>query len=364
MGEPRLPQNLQGLLRFCMQVGDNPPTSADVASMDPERARWLQEAMDSLTVDIGKQLRERIAKLLQNADPAADGDSEAAEKCLDCLEETKDLCDNLDVANDFIKLGGLDAAAYVCQRCGGRLRSAALHLLAGLFQNNPFAQVAGLGCVRDLVCAVGDVGNSGGGSDDGDVRFAALSALSCLVRDCPAAQTACVQAGGLPAIAGCLRLGDGVSDDQQRRRRRLRRKAAFLLASLAGEESDSLADRLADDSGGVVVASLIDSVSELVDATDDAKSADEGGEDDEAAAAERLDWLEHALRCLLLLCQRRPRLLDNVGQRSRLEAGLASLLSSPSLRCLPELGELADRLLALSQRQQKTDGGGEEAVDR
>ena len=59
--QPRQPRDLEGLLKFCMQATqseDAPNRNEQSEPIDPERLRWLQEAMRGLTVDVVQQLAE------------------------------------------------------------------------------------------------------------------------------------------------------------------------------------------------------------------------------------------------------------------------------------------------------------------
>merc|ERR1712226_713018 len=58
---PRQPHDLEGLLKFCMQVTANEDApSGAVEEMDPERRQWLEDAISGMTVDVVKQLAEAI----------------------------------------------------------------------------------------------------------------------------------------------------------------------------------------------------------------------------------------------------------------------------------------------------------------
>lgn len=51
--QPRQPRDLQGLLRFCVQAtsAEDAPAPSNQAPMDSERRRWLEEAINSMTVN-------------------------------------------------------------------------------------------------------------------------------------------------------------------------------------------------------------------------------------------------------------------------------------------------------------------------
>ena len=68
--QPRQPRDMEGLLKFCMhatQSEDAPNSNEQSEPIDPERLRWLQDAMRGMTVDVVQQLAEgRILILSKN----------------------------------------------------------------------------------------------------------------------------------------------------------------------------------------------------------------------------------------------------------------------------------------------------------
>ena len=72
--------------------------------MDPERRRWLEEAIASMTVDVIKQLAECIKLLNDPAvkDPDADEDQlEVVQSAFNCVT---DFVDNLDLVISILEL--------------------------------------------------------------------------------------------------------------------------------------------------------------------------------------------------------------------------------------------------------------------
>ncbi len=111
--QPRQPKDLDGLLKFCMEATRNedaPPNYENVlAAMDPERRQWLETALSSMSVDVVDQLAKSIKILLDPcvSDPnASEADIEHVEYAFDCMGEW---IDDLDMANNFHKIGGFEA---------------------------------------------------------------------------------------------------------------------------------------------------------------------------------------------------------------------------------------------------------------
>ena len=55
---PRQPRDFEGLLKFCMEAtkAEDAPNDPDAAlrAMDTERRQWLEQAMQSMSVDVIK----------------------------------------------------------------------------------------------------------------------------------------------------------------------------------------------------------------------------------------------------------------------------------------------------------------------
>lgn len=122
---PRQPKDLQGLLKFCLEAtkSEDAPQDPDaqVAAMDPERKRWLEEAIEKMSVDVVEQLANGIKVLL---DP--EQEVEDQEEVLDRLE---DWLGSMDMACNFHKIGGFPALRKCLESGHGSLRAGAAHLV-------------------------------------------------------------------------------------------------------------------------------------------------------------------------------------------------------------------------------------------
>lgn len=191
---------------------EDAPNPSNFAEMDPERRRFLEEAMNSMTVNVIEQL-ETAAQVL-TTDTSTEDDQVAA------IEIIRDYVDNIDTANDFCKIGGITILLPVLQSSpytAVRLQSAAL--IADLAQNNPFAQKMLLeqNVLPKLVDLLTDSGTSIG----------AIRAISSMVRSYEPATAAFIDMGGLECILGCMQ------SDQER----LIVQSLFLMSALCTEHA-------------------------------------------------------------------------------------------------------------------------------
>jgi len=220
--QPRRPKDMKGLLKFCLEAtrGEDAPDISDpeavLTSMGEERRQWLEEALQSMSVDVIQQLGNGIKTLI---DPSADLDDK--EEVLDCLE---DWLGNIDMAVNFHKIGGFQALQTCLDSPHPSLRSGACHLSAEISQNNPY--------VQDKLLQDGFLEGFLGQVDsdpDSHCQVKALYAVSCLVREC------------LPAVA---RMDwDIVTRALIKEEPKLRTKACFLISAVA-EDNLEVAEAL------------------------------------------------------------------------------------------------------------------------
>ena len=70
---------MKGLLKFCFEAtkGEDAPDISDpekvLNDMEPQRRRWLEEALGSMSVDIVQQLTNGIKILNSEAEDEVDG---------------------------------------------------------------------------------------------------------------------------------------------------------------------------------------------------------------------------------------------------------------------------------------------------
>lgn len=224
--QPRQPKDLPGLIKFCMEATANedaPSAASTFEAMDPERRRWLEEAIESMTVDVVKQLAECIKMLNDPAvkDPEASEDQLATvQSALDCVN---DFVDNIDMANNFHKLGGFEILKNCLVSPHQFIREESAGVTAELAQNNPYCQthLVADGFIPCLVTILDT-------DLDENCRFKALSAISCLIRDNPTGQEEFLKRNGCEVVLRNI----------QTSKIRLRVKACFFISSVCQENAE------------------------------------------------------------------------------------------------------------------------------
>lgn len=224
--QPRQPRNLQGLLRFAMEAtkAEDAPGNSHFSPMDEERRRFLAEAMASITVDLTEVLKNSIEVLtntirmqsIQLGEPLPD----EVEKAFTVL---LDVVDDIDIANDFFKMGGF-AMFPICYGSGNdQVRAYASRVLAEICQNNPFCQTKALefGLVKILINL--------SQSERGDPLAKCVYAMSCCCRDFEAACRELISQGGCEILAHLLQAPESA----------VRTKAAFFVRYLCRHHNDT-----------------------------------------------------------------------------------------------------------------------------
>ncbi|VDN45513.1 unnamed protein product [Dibothriocephalus latus] len=131
----RVPHNLRGLFSFCMRAGSDFESNAQ--PMDPETARWLREALENMTVDLVDEMRKSIAVIIENLNQTDEG---ARAKITQSLENLIDLTEDINLADIFLKIGGLELLATLFEQPPSPLYCQTGNLLANIVQNNEAAQ--------------------------------------------------------------------------------------------------------------------------------------------------------------------------------------------------------------------------------
>jgi len=221
--QPRPPKDMKGLLKFCLEstkAEDAPPIDDPnrvLTEMSDERKKWLEEALENMSVDIIKQLMNGIKVLNSSTE-----DLDTKEEVLDCLEDW--LC-NIDTAINFHKVGGFDALLVCMSSPHPSLRAGSLHLVAELGQNNPY-------CQEKLLDHLATFLNLLDTDMDPQVQVKALYAISCLVRDNTSGLARFSELDGWSAVIRAV-----MREDENNK---LRTKACFLITSAAEVEGSTV----------------------------------------------------------------------------------------------------------------------------
>merc|ERR1711944_206199 len=181
--QPRAPRDMQGLLKFCIEAtkGEDAPDDpiATLESMDPTRRQWLEQALSSMSVDVIKELAEAIKILNMAKNPnISEEDVEKVEYAFECIS---DWVDQIDMANNFHKIGGFDSLKACLKSDYASIRSASANTIAELSQNNSYCQEnfvkeEFLPLLLEMI------------TNDRQCQVKAMYAISCIIRECPLAQ--------------------------------------------------------------------------------------------------------------------------------------------------------------------------------
>ncbi|KAF6776135.1 hypothetical protein AHF37_04062 [Paragonimus kellicotti] len=122
-------RDLKGLIRFAMENSDG----TQEAKIDPE---WLKEVLTDASVDLVQQLKEDIEMLSHflSSQETAMSDAHVI------LEDMLSLTEDIDLANDFLKMDGTRILTELLFNGPQDLKADAYQLLANVTQNNAKAQ--------------------------------------------------------------------------------------------------------------------------------------------------------------------------------------------------------------------------------
>ncbi|TGZ70353.1 hypothetical protein CRM22_003239 [Opisthorchis felineus] len=222
-------RNLKGLLRFAMEHSDGTSES----NVDPEKAQWLREAIANTSVDLTQRLKADINALVQLIDAPSSNESEMEEILQDMISLTEDI----NLANDFFKLGGASLLRGLFFQGPSSLKPGAYELLAAVTQNNPVTQeiCANSNVLEELVSLLPK-------EKDLECLKKLMLAISCLTRGHLPSVTAFQQANGFESILDVLMdlLRDEAKTDAGINRVCV--KGAFLIYSLLQEVLPSSMD--------------------------------------------------------------------------------------------------------------------------
>nr|QGA73362.1 heat shock protein HSP70-binding protein 1 [Spodoptera frugiperda] len=212
----RPPRNLQGLLKFAMEAtqAEDAPGNKDLAPMDEQRRKFLEEAIKSLTVNIAEVLDNSI-KVLTNSEKInsiQEGDS-LPDEVKNSFTVLLDHVDDLDVANDFFKMGGFAMFPICYGSQNEELRTRASSVLGTICQNNEFCQK------RALECGLLHVLLNLVQKEQGAALAKCLYAISCMSRGYEPACHELITQGGCPVLVELLSSSDLAA----------KTKAAFLI---------------------------------------------------------------------------------------------------------------------------------------
>uniref|UniRef100_A0A2A4K4A3 Nucleotide exchange factor Fes1 domain-containing protein n=1 Tax=Heliothis virescens TaxID=7102 RepID=A0A2A4K4A3_HELVI len=214
--QPRAPRSLQGLLKYAMEAtqAEDAPGNAELPRMDEERRQFLEEALRSLTVNVTEVLDNAI-KVLTNSEKMNNiqKDDQLPDEVKNSFTVLLDHVDNIDVANDFHKMGGFAMFPICYSSKNAELRERASAVLGTLCQNNPYCQT------RALECGLLHVLLNLVQTEQGHTLTKCLYAISCSTREYEPACRELIAQGGCCTLVDVLRAPEPAA----------KTKAAFLI---------------------------------------------------------------------------------------------------------------------------------------
>ncbi|XP_038215160.1 hsp70-binding protein 1 [Zerene cesonia] len=225
--QPRQPRNLQGLLRFAMEAtkAEDAPGNSQFGPMDEERRKFLEEALKSITVNVAEVLQNGIKVLTDSEKIKGIQLGESLPEDVDvAFNNVLEYIDDIDVANDFYKMGGFAMFPICYSSENEEVRSRASQILSELCQNNPYCQA------RALECGLLNVVLHLASTERGQVLAKCVSAISAATREF---EPACRE---LTAQGGCETLTHLLGSDCPSI---AKTRAAFLVAYLCQHYPDA-----------------------------------------------------------------------------------------------------------------------------
>ncbi|CAG7729528.1 unnamed protein product [Allacma fusca] len=223
------PQDLNHLLRLAAELTASHPSPNVGQQMDEERQKFLAEALQNISTanNIVDKIRLTILRLAVG--PSMD--QEVVEKQLEDLKFISYHVDELDLANDFLKVGGLPEVLKYIGSEDANTRKEAFNILAVVPQNNPFAwsfyqQQNVLPMILDKLIV----------ETQEEVVDTGFSAVSCLIRGNANAILQLKAHNGEDLIYTVLR---------QSERTKTLRKAGYILRSLMLYDKENRANSTA-----------------------------------------------------------------------------------------------------------------------
>lgn len=191
---------------------EDAPGESQFTEMDPERRRFLEEALRGLTVNVVEQLETAVKTIMD--------EKSEEDEVREALEVIGDYVQDIDAANDFFKVGGFLILNPCLASPHASVKSQVMRLIKDLAQNNPFCQEKLLehGILDKLVASLSDCSDQ--------VSSYGMSAISALVRAYEPGLKAFLDVGGLECMLGCI--GDET-------RIKLQIRVAFLISTITAE---------------------------------------------------------------------------------------------------------------------------------
>jgi len=189
---------LQSLLKYSTlntNVAVNPDDTAEahakLSEMDPERKKWLEEALTNMSINPNDEMKKCMTCLKEETDQA---------RRLEALGTLKDWCEDMNFAIDFHKMNGYEMIPTLLNEKDAEMRALTCELIGECAQNNEYCQET-FTKERVLIRMLKTLEN-----DPADnVKIKALFAISCIVRDYAPSQKNILDINGLDIVMDSLK---------------------------------------------------------------------------------------------------------------------------------------------------------------
>ncbi|CAM9775525.1 unnamed protein product [Chrysoparadoxa australica] len=142
-----------GLLKWSLQYHDGTGPSANTP-MSEEDKEWLSRVMQDSVRDDVKVMTDVYEAIRSFIGKANEGEAaEGRDDLLKDLEDLQDMCEQIDLANTWVKIAGPSCLLDLARTSDHELQVASLSVLGTVAQNNPLAQseLANAGQVEELL---------------------------------------------------------------------------------------------------------------------------------------------------------------------------------------------------------------------
>lgn len=191
--------------------------------MDQDRKKWLDEAMNEMTVNEA----DEMVKIVDQLDLIRQGASAEEDEIVALFENLQDMVEHIDQAFNLHKVERMVNVIDMLRDPNPLFRKQAAAIIATISQNNLKVQVEAI-----VHGALGHVTHMVVYDEDKDVRTKALWALSCLIRNFSGGEGKFVQADGIFVLCR------GVRDVDVR----VRMKSLHLLSYLLNRDGSLRTD--------------------------------------------------------------------------------------------------------------------------
>jgi len=231
-----------GLLKWSLAYVDGTRSSSEIEPLSAEDKAFLEKVMTDGIIDPGKRMKELLLQLTESLQRLCscdvtkqeDEDEEPEMSIINLMVELQDIVEQIDYANDFVKINGLPfLCGCTCDNgISVTIRKQCLRILATLAQNNPPVQQAMLdyGALEKLCNLYAQIMED---DESGTFRTLLIQALSCMVRSHVVGEEIFCRVGRELIIHQAIGLTNVDSP------RNVRRKMLFLVRALLTSDYSS-----------------------------------------------------------------------------------------------------------------------------